>query len=143
MVWVQINMKRIFFRLLEEKEVLGFINGPVIADSNGLLLSTNDIDQMLQEILEELYQEDPSIFPPDIKNTADVIGSYHCFCSLRRASDTRALEMRVSQADIKCVNQWGQDQRSTHGLKLKLPMRQHYLQPDLLVRPFLRYTRAM
>ena len=138
-----INVKKIVYRLMKEKEELGFVDGPAIADSKGVLLSTNEIDQMLQELLEELYLEDPSLFPPDIKSTADVVGSYHCFRSLRRASDTRAIEMRVSQADIDCVNRWGQDQRSTHGLKLKLPMRQHYTQPELLVRPFLRYTRAM
>ena len=68
--------------------------------------------------------------------------SYHCFRSLRRASDTRALEMKVSQSDIDCVNRRGQDQRSTHGLKLKLPMRQHYAQPELLVRPFFQVYRC-
>ena len=138
-----INVKRIVYRLMEEKEKLGITNGPAISDRKGTSLTSTEIDQMLQEILEELYQEDTSLFPPDIKSEADIVGSYHCFRSLRRASDTRAIEMKVSQTDIDCVNRWGQDQRNAHGLKLKLPMRQHYLQPELLVRPFLRYTRAM
>ena len=71
--------EEIVYRLMKEKEELGFVDGPAIANSNGVLLSTNKIDQMLQELLEELYLEDPSLFPPDIKSTADVVGSYHCF----------------------------------------------------------------
>ena len=138
-----LNVKRIVFRLIEEKEKLRFLEGPAISDSKGELLSSDDIDQKLQEILEELYEEDSSLFPPDIRSSGDIMESYHCFCSLRRASDTWALEMKVSQSDIDCVNRWGQDQRNTHALNLKLPMRQHYAQPELLVRPFLRYTGAM
>ena len=138
-----INVRRIIYRLIQEKEDAGFLEGPGISNFNGELYTTNEIDQILQEILEEWYEEDPSLFPPDIRSSSDILESYHCFRSLRRASDTRALEMRVSQADIDCVNRWGQDQRNTHGLKLKLPMRQHYSQPELLIRPFLRYTGAM
>ena len=138
-----INIKRIVFRLIEEKQELGFTEGPAISDSKGDLFSSNDIDKKLQEVLEEIYDKDLSLFPPDIQSPGDIMESYHCFRSLRRASDTRALDMKVSQSDIDCVNRWGQDQRSTHGLKLRLPMRQHYAQPELLVRPFLRYTGAM
>ena len=138
-----INVRRIVYRLIEEKEEIGCLEGPAIADDKGRIFTTTEIDQMLQDILEDLYHEDTLLFPLDFKSVADIAGSYHCFRLLRRASDTRALEMKVSQADINCVDRWGQDQRNVHGLKLKLPMRQHYLQPELLVRPFLWYTRAM
>ena len=109
-----INIRTIIFRLIQEKEDAGFVEGPAISNYYGVLFTTNEIDQILQEILEEWYDEDPSLFPPDIKSSSDILESYHCFRLLRRASDTRALEMRVSQADIDCVNQWGQDQRNTH-----------------------------
>ena len=99
-----INVRRIIFRLLQEKEDAGFTEGPGISNYHGILYTTNEIDQILQEILEECYNEDPSLFPPDIKSSSNILESYHCFRSLRRASDTRALEMRVSQADIDCVN---------------------------------------
>ena len=138
-----INVRRTVYRLIEEKEEIGYCEGPAIADDKGRVFTTTELDQMLQDVLEDLYHEDASLFPPDIKSVADIVGSYHCFRLLRRASDTRAIEMKVSQADIDCVNRWGQDQRNVHGLKLKLPMRQHYSQPELLVRPFLRYTGAM
>ena len=138
-----INVRRIIFRLLLEREDAGFTEGPGISNYYGILYTTNEIDKILQEILEECYDEDPLLFPPDIKSSSDILESYHCFRSLRKASDIQALEMRVSQADINCVNPWGQDQRNTHELKLKFPMRQHYSQPELLIQPFLRYTMAM
>ena len=80
------------------------MEGPAITNDEGVLYTTNEIDQILQDILEEWYDEDPSLFPQDIKSSSDIIKSYHCFRLLRRASDTPALEMRVSQADIDCVN---------------------------------------
>ena len=138
-----INVRKIVYRLIGEKEKLGSINGPAISDEKGTMLNATEMDQRLQDVLEEIYQEDAALFPPDIRSTSDIVGAYHCFRSLRRASDTRAIEMRVSQSDIDCVNRWGQDQRNIHGLKLKLPMRQHYTQPELLVQPFVRYTKAM
>ena len=98
---------------------------------------------MLQEILEELFEYDQSLFPPDAKTVEEISSHYHCFRSLRRASDTRTLEMKVAQTDIDCVNRWGQEQRDTHGIKLNMAMRQHYAQPELLLIPFLRYTHAM
>ena len=84
-----------------------------------------------------------SDFPPSLRSAEDVAAAYHCFRSLRRASDTRAIEMKVSKTNVDCVNWWGQDQRNVHEIKLKLPMRQHYAEPELLINPFIRYTSAM
>ena len=98
---------------------------------------------MLQEVLEELFEDDPSLFPPDIKKAEKIPSCYHCFPSLRRALDTRAPEMKVAQSDIDFVNCWGQEQRDTHGIKIDMAMRQHYAQPELYLSPFLRYTHAM
>ena len=47
--------------------------------------------------------------------------------------------MKVAQTDIDCVSQWGQDQWNVKGIKIKLPMQQHYAEPELSLRPFLRY----
>ena len=105
--------------------------GPAISDIKGELLTTVELDQMLNELLEDLYSQDLTLFPPDIRGLEDISASYHCFRYLRRASDTRAPEKKVAQTDINCVNRWGQDQRNTHGIKIKLPMRQHYSQPEL------------
>ena len=74
-----INVRRIVYRLIDKKEEIGYSEGPAISDDKGILLTTTEIDQMLQEILEELYQEDSALFPPDIRSVAYVLGSYHCF----------------------------------------------------------------
>ena len=124
-------------------EKIGRTSGPAISDVQGEMYTSVELDQMLKEVLEETYEEDSSLFPPDIKQVDDIASSYHCFRSLRQASDTRALEMKVEQTDIDCINRWGQDQRNTHGIKIQMPMRQHYAEPELLVRPLLRYTLAM
>ena len=42
-----INVKRIVNRLIEEKQELGFLEGPAISDSKDDLLSSADIDQKL------------------------------------------------------------------------------------------------
>ena len=131
-----INFRVIVNRLINKKESLGLLMGPAISDSKGNLYIANKIDHALQEVLEDLFEEDQTLFPPDIKNVGDIVESYCCFRSLRRALDTCALEMRVSQTDTDCVNRLGKDQRNTKGIKVKLHMRQHYAQPDLLIKPF-------
>ena len=83
-----INIRRTVYQLIEEKEMLGSTNGPAISDTKGTMLTTTEIDQMLQYILEKLYQEDAALFPPDIRSTADIVGAYHCFRLLQRALDT-------------------------------------------------------
>lgn len=138
-----IKVQMVVERLLREKEVLGWLEGPAISNSSGELHSSGDLDCMLHDILEELFEEDKSIFPPDIKTRESLTDSYHCFRSFRRASDTRAMEKKVSITDIEIVNRWGQEQRARNNSKASMPMRQHYAQPKLLIEPFVRYTTAM
>ena len=64
-----------------------------------------------------------------------------CYRTFRRTSDTRALEEKVDQTDIDIVNKW--EQRGSDKRKIAQPMRHHYAQFELLIKPFLRYTYAM
>ena len=69
---------------------------------------------------------------------------YSCFRSFRRTSNSRALENRdgLHDDDIDIVNRW----RQAENAKGKHPthvMQQHYVEMDVLLQPFLRYTRAM
>ena len=70
-----------------------------------------------------------------------IIESYKCFRTFRRTSDTRALEEKVDQTDIDIVNKW--EHMGLMKRKTAQPMRQHYAQFELLVKPFIRYTYAM
>ena len=62
-----INVKAIVWRLVGEMEKLGRHEGPAVADVKGEMYSSVELDQMLQEVLEEVYDGDSSLFPPDIK----------------------------------------------------------------------------
>ena len=122
---------------------MGWIAGPVISDAEGNLLSALELDSVMKDLLEEVFDERKELFPPDIKEKEDIADAYHCFRSFRRASDTRAIEKKVAKTDIEIVNRWGKEESSKMGSKVVMPMRQHYAQPELLIGPFVRYTRAM
>ena len=74
-----INVKERITKLIREKERLGFTQGPAISDISGQLLTSVEINQMLNELLEDLYLQEPSLFPPDIQTLEDISASCHCF----------------------------------------------------------------
>ena len=139
-----INVKYCLERLMNIKKEEGHITGPAISDNQGYLLSTQNLDKLLHEMLMDLYEINPSLFPPSINSNEDIVAHYHCFRTFRRSSDTRALEEKVSETDINIVNRWDQ-RRGGKGANVKRrgPMNQYYAQFDLLLKPFLRYTYAM
>ena len=137
-----INVKAIIKRALECKKEEGLVSGPLISDSSGDLYSSKELDNMLQEILIELYENHDHHFPPSITSAEDIQDYYKCFRTFRRSSNTRAQEEKVELNDINIVNRW--DQTSTqHRNKISQPMHHHYAQFELMLKPFLRYTSAM
>ena len=93
--------------------------------------------------LEEMFDKFKNFFPPDIKTRENLVEKYHCFRLFRRASDTRAMGMKVSVTDIETVNWWDKEEQARHNAKATMPMRQHYAQLELLIEPFLWYITAM
>ena len=96
---------------------------------------------MMHELLVDIYAVDRSLFPPSMETPEMIIESYKCLRTFRRTSDTRALEEKVDQTDIDIVNKW--EHMGLMKRKTSQPMRQHYAQFELLVKPFIRYTYAM
>jgi hypothetical protein len=129
-------------RLIAAKEARGFVDGPAISDENGRAMSTRDIDELMHESLLGIWQGFPSMFPADITSVEKLLEAYHAFRTLRRASDTRALEEGVSEDDINIVNRWHAVEASKGGRPARA-MRFHYAQFELLLTPFLRYTGKM
>jgi hypothetical protein len=129
--------------LVELKESLGQVTGPAISDMAGKVLTTNHLDFLLIVILEELFDEQITLFPMSVRTSKDDLGTvYQVFRSLHRASDTRALEQNVSKTDIEIVNRWhGVEQAK--GNRPYRQMHQHYAQAELLVAPYVRYTKSM
>ena len=137
-----INVRRSLDRLLRTQEKLGFTKGPAIAGRDGRVLSAQCINCALHEILRELFEVDPDLFPADITSEDQIEENYQVFRSLRRTSDTRAIEMGVNSTDIDIINRWALVERAK-GKKFSGPMRQYYAQLEVLIEPFLRYTGAM
>jgi hypothetical protein len=137
-----VKVKESLRRLMAFKRQHGFVDGPAISDLQGRVLSTKGIDDSMLEVLEEIFETSRYMFPPDIENKEILRQKYQAFRTLRRTSDTRALEMKVSKNDIDIINRW-QDIERAQGNRPSRPMRQHYAQLELLIAPFLRYTWAM
>jgi hypothetical protein len=128
-------------RLMDLKKTQGFVGGPAIWDQNGNAYLSRDIDDLLHEVLEDLHGSARALFPPDVE-LEDLRKSYQAFRTFRKTSDTRAIEEGVSSDDIDTVNRWKKDE-AAGGRRPGRVMRHRYAQFDELLKPFLRYTRAM
>lgn len=147
-----IPVRKIVYRLLKMKSKLGFYDGPAISDTKGKMLNSLDINNTLWDLLETIFEEDKSLFPSDIITKieeADDIReglseTYACFRTFRRTSDTRALNKKneLQNEDIDIVNRW-RSVEAARGKGPNLPMKHHYADIQILLEPFLRYTKAM
>ena len=77
--------------------------GPGITNHKGEILPIRQIDAKLQEYLAQLFEECEK-FPLEIKSSEDFFKRFYAFRSLRRASNTHALNANFSATDIDAVN---------------------------------------
>jgi len=119
----------------------GCTGGPAITDWNGTILSLSVLDDRLGESLEQLFHEGV-VFPLKIQLIEDIRERFSVFISLRRASNTRAINMKVDSNDIDIVNCWKAVEEA-RGKKPSRPMWQYYAEVGALVSPFLIYTLEM
>ena len=82
------------------------------------------------------------LFPMKIQTTDDVRRVYYIYWSLRRSSDTRALEKKISPTDIDIVNRWVSVEKGK-GKRPAMEMKHHYANVTMLIGPCTRYVRAM
>ena len=137
-----ISVRDTVIRVLKIKRKLHLKDGPLISNEKGILLSSRAVDDMLIEVLSEIFEESSDLFPGDIKTLEDIPPNYQCFRTFRRISNTRAVEKKVSLTDQQVVNRWRSFETAA-GKRPALPMHMHYAQMEELLEPFLRYTRAM
>ena len=83
---------------------MGFHDGPLISDVNGLVWSSQNVDDMMHDLLMDIYSDDRNLFPLTIKTPEEIKLHYHSFRTLRRTSDTRAIDVRIKMTDIDTVN---------------------------------------
>ena len=127
--------------LLTVQSKAGRLGGPAITDWGGRALSASELDDKLHFYLRCLYEEGIE-FPVEITSIEDVSNRFSIFRSLRRASDTMALERKVAHSDIDVVNRWKTVEKDK-GHNARRPIRQHCAEVANLKLPFLRYTKAM
>jgi hypothetical protein len=129
-------------RLMDLKANKGVIHGPAISKENGNLFSSRAMDDSLLEGLEDLFGSNQDLFPTKFVTTQDLQKSYQVFRTLRRTSDTQALEMQVNKDDIDMVHCWAGVEKA-QGRRPICEMRHYYADITLLLKPFQRYTQAM
>ena len=82
------------------------------------------------------------MFGVDIKSLEDLVDKYHVFRSFRRGSESRAVAMKVSEADRYVVNRWRRKEVAGAS-RVNHPIGQHYVDISQVSPSFLRYTKAM
>jgi hypothetical protein len=137
-----IKIKESVKRLIDLKATQGLTDGPAISKENGNIFSTRAIDDAMLLTLEELFETHRDFFPTKIDSLEELRKSYQVFRTLRRTSDTQALEMKVNKDDIDVVNRWAGVEKA-QGRRPAREMRHYYADITLLLKPFLRYTLAM
>jgi hypothetical protein len=139
-----INVKASVERLLMTfKASQGFTTGPAISDLCGRILSHQSLNNLLLEILEDLFDSHRELFLASITDKETLRKKVQVYKTLRHTSDTRAINKKVLKSDINIVNRWKSVERAD-GNRPHRPMRQHYAElEELLFGPFLRYTWAM
>jgi hypothetical protein len=137
-----INVRTWILRLMDHKRENGYIDGPAISGTDGKVMDSRAIDDMLHECLEDVFDTHQDLFPAGIPTKDDIREKYQAFRSYRRGSVTRATNKHVKSTDIETVNRWHVWNQAS-GSRPSLPMRQHYIQYDELLDPFMRYTLAM
>jgi hypothetical protein len=138
-----IEVKTLVLWLIDLKRTQGFIDGPAISDMYGKVLSHRALNDSLLEILEELFDTHRELFPTSVPNKETLWKRVPVYRTLRRMSDTCALEQKVGQSDIDVVNRWKALEERADRNRPHRPMRQHYAELELLIEPFLRYTWGM
>jgi hypothetical protein len=133
-VWVK--------RILAVHRVHGRTSGPAFVNADGYQTSTSEMNYLFLQLLVEVFEESPRLFGLDIKEPADLCEKFNVFRSFRRGSESRAVAMKVSEADRYVVNRW--KKKETAGAnRVAHAIDQHYVDVALVKDAFLRYTEAM
>ena len=116
--------------------------GPVFTNREGYQSSTAEMNELFLQVLGEIYEERPDLFGIDIQDASDLPEKFNVFRSFRRGSESRAVAMKVSEADRYVVNRW-KKKEAAGANKASHAIDQHYVDVTLVKAAFMRYTEAM
>jgi hypothetical protein len=128
-------------RLLDLQRAHGRTNGPAITDPSGTMYTSADLNSMFAETLEPIFDSERHLFPPDMERD-EITSSFQVFRTLRKTSDSRAIDEGVDRTDIDTVNRWRRVEGSG-GRRPAMEMIMHYADLRVILKPFLRYTGNM
>lgn len=137
-----IQVKLWLSRLIAVHKALGRSTGPAFVDASGYQSTTADMNNLFLDVLGDIYEEHPKLFGLDIRDSSDLSEKYNVFRSFRRGSESRAVAMRVSEADRYVVNRWKKKENAGTG-KVSHSIDQHYVDVNMVKESFIRYTSAM
>jgi hypothetical protein len=127
-------------RVVAVHKARGRSTGPAFVDVHGYQSSTADMNGLFLEVLSDIYDE--HLFGLDISEVGNLGDKYNVFRSFRRGSESRAVAMKVSEADRYVVNRWKKKETAGTG-KVSHAIDQHYVDITMVKTSFLRYTSAM
>ena len=110
--------------------------GPAICDKEGELLPSYLVDLEFKAQIEKVQKQRPDL----IEESVDVNSVFAIYRSLRRGSQTRATEAGVDERTIDLINRWRKNEDRRMGA---MPMRDHYLDMQLVLEKLLKYSRAL
>ena len=129
-------------RILAVQRQLKRTKGPAFVNSEGEQSTTSDMNDLFVESLIDIFERRPELFGLDIESSADLQDKFNVFRSFRRGSESRAVAMKVSEADRYIVNRWKRKEAAGAG-RVGHSIDQHYVDVALVNESFLRYTSAM
>jgi hypothetical protein len=127
--------------LLANKEE-GRTDGPAISNQEGFLMSAAEIDEYFHAALIGVLEDQPSLFPPDIRTPEDIKAKIQSFRSIRRSSNARAVNQAISKIYVDTVNRWAQQERAG-AKKASLALNEYYAQVEELTPAFHAFSYGM
>jgi hypothetical protein len=121
----------------------GRTRGPAVCDSKGLQLFTRDLNFKFWEALGEIWQQEPELFLSDVNTLPDIELVYNVFRSLRRGSNSRAIEQGLLESVINTVNRWHLVEKLGGARTAHRAMNQYYADANLLKVVHLKYMASM
>ena len=116
--------------------------GPAICDEDGFLLPSSDVNECLWEVLEDIYEQDTSLFPKDIRTSEDIREKIKINRSGRRSAESRAVDKGLKEMDYKVVNRWPSDYNAK-GKSANHPLTLSYTDQARVSGCFRRFTEAI
>jgi hypothetical protein len=137
-----IRIRRWIELSLAVHKIAGRVDGPLFVNERGDQSTTADMNEAFLELMCEIYEENPKLFGLDVTSVADLSEKFNVFRSFRRGSESRAVAMKVSEADRYVVNRWKKKEKAGTG-KVSHEIGQHYVDIAMVKESFIRYTTAM